>query len=143
MSLLNDMKSFKTSLLDIDNLESTNIGQELLKYKCSKWMENYSPYGMGFSVINDFTINTDKLYKNKYKQFKEIIENPSKYMLCSRTEYIYRDKFFVVSRTYHLRIYKEDEKIPPGFSICYKSHDGLPSYSYENIVTIDRIIKEN
>ena len=133
------------SLLDIDNLESTNIDQELLKYKCSKWVKNYSPHGIGVSVANEFTINTDKLYKNKYKQFKEIIENPSKYMLCSRTEYIYRNNL-VSSRTYHLRIYKEDEKMSPGFSICYKSHDGLPSYyyySYENMVTIDRIINEN
>lgn len=140
MSLSNDMKSFKTSLLDIDNLESTNIDQELLKYKCSKWIKRHACFGHGwqFDIHTDnLTINTDKLFKNKSKQFREIMNDPSEYILYHHVE------FSGCTCICHLRIYKANESAPTSFYVCYKSQNGEPSYSYKSIVTIDRIINEN
>jgi hypothetical protein len=127
------------SLLDIDNLDSFS-DQSILKFKCLDWIKRHACFGRGwhFDIHTDnLTINTDKLFRNKSKQFGEIMKDPSKYILYHHVE------FSGCTCICHLRIYKENEQAPVSFYASYKMRNGEPSYSYNNIVTIDRIINEN
>lgn len=128
------------SLLDIDNLDSLCSDQSILKFKCLNWIKRYACYGSGwhFDIHTDnLTINTDKLFKNKSKQFGEIMKDPSEYILYNRV------KFIGGTCICYLRIYEANEQAPASFYACYKARNREPSYSHNNIVTIDRIINEN
>lgn len=130
------------SLLDIDNLDSLRSDQSILKIKCLNWVKIHACFGEGWRFdirTYNLTINTDKLFKNKSKQFREIMNDPSEYILYNRV------KFDGDTCICHLRIYEANEPVPASFYACYKSKNGAPSYSYSynNIVTIDRIINEN
>jgi hypothetical protein len=128
------------SLLDIDNLDSLCSDQSILKFKCLNWIKIHSCFGEGWQFdthTDNLTINTDKLFKNKSKQFSEIMNDPSEYILYNCV------KFSGGACICHLRIYKANEPVPASFYACYKSRNGEPSYSYYDVVTIDRIINEN
>ena len=128
------------SLLDIDNLDSLLSDQSILKFKCSDWIKKYACFGEGWKFdvhADNLTINTDKLFKNKSKQFGEIVNDPSEYILYHCV------KFNGGTCICHLRIYEANEPVPASFYACYKSQNGEPSYSHYNVVTIDRIINEN
>lgn len=130
------------SLLDIDNLDSLCSDQSILKVKCLDWIKRHACFGSGWNFdihTDNLTINTDKLFKNKSKQFGEIMKDPSEYILYNRV------KFIGGTCICYLRIYGANEQAPVSFYACYKSKGGelSYSYSYNNIVTIDRIINEN
>lgn len=130
------------SLLDIDNLDSLCSDQSILKSKCLNWIKKYACFGEGWQFdihTNNLTINTDKLFKNKSKQFSEIMNDPSEYILYNRVKF---DRDTCICQ---LRIYEANEHVPASFYACYKSRNGelSYSYSYKNVVTIDRIINEN
>ena len=65
------------------------------------------------------------------------MKDPSEYILYNRV------KFIGGTCICYLRIYGANEQAPVSFYACYKSKGGELSYSYNNIVTIDRIINEN
>lgn len=128
------------SLLDIDNLDSFCSDQSILKFKCLDWIKRHACFGEGWKFdphTDNLTIDTDKLFKNKSKQFGEIMKDPSEYILYNRV------KFIGGTCICYLRIYEANEPVPVSFYACYKSRNGELSYSYNNIVTIDRIINEN
>lgn len=111
------------SLLD-DNLDSIlNISdKDLLADICLKYFKKYGEHGMNrdsydpgkyFGGCSEYKLTTKYLYKNKHKQYKEIINNPEKFILCTKYDFKRYEKRLLILN--EIDLHKNNTIIPCWF----------------------------
>ena len=131
------------SLLD-ENLDSIlNISdKDLLADICIKYFEKYGELGVSqpgsttpvkyYACCSEFKLTSKYLYKNKYKQYKEIINNPEKFILCLKYNFDLKEKRLLI-------LNKNDLNKNNTVSVCWFYFDCYGDNRSE-FATIDKIL---
>ena len=131
------------SLLD-DNLELVP-GKDILAEMCLKYFIEYGEHGVKNEQTSSYwtkawiesSLTIKMLYKNKYKHYKEIVDNPKKYILC-------------IHRCYHngtfekrLKIMDENDLIKNNLiSPCWDDFYARDDRGSTKYMTIDKILNK-
>lgn len=131
------------SLLD-DNLELVP-GKDILAEMCLKYFIEYgelgykdeqtSPYWR--KALRESNLTIKMLYKNKHKHYKEIVDNPKKYILCLHNCYHhgrFEKRLKIMDEN---DLYKNYTISPCWDDFCARDVNGCAKY-----MTIDKILNK-
>ena len=123
------------SLLD-NNLDLVS-GKDILAEMCLKYFIEYGELGYkdeqstSYRALRKSNLTIKMLYKNKHKHYKEIMDNPEKYILCLHNCY-YHGRF-----EKRLKIMDENDLYKSYASPCWDNWGNNASY-----MTIDKMLNK-
>lgn len=128
------------SLLD-DNLELVP-GKDILAEICLKYFIEYGELGLGYKDKQSLSYWTSAptikmLYKNKHKHYKEIMDNPGKYILCVHHCYHRGRSEKRLKIMDENDLYKNNTVSPCWDDFSVKDANGCAKY-----ITIDKILNK-
>ena len=129
---------FNMSLLD-DNLELVP-GKDILAEICLKYFIEYGELGYKDKQSSSYwtIVPTIKmLYKNKHKHYKEIMDNPKKYILCVHHCYHHGRSEQRLRIMDENDLYKNNMVSPCWDDFSVKDANGCAKY-----ITIDKILNK-